>query len=71
MRTLSVTKEVAKARNVPDDRDGESLEGTTVSQDLGFTFCYVSTHEAKLEVAITAGISLFDLYLNGSIQECF
>ena len=46
-----------------DDRDGESLEGTTVSHDLGFTFCYVSTHEAKPEVAITAGTFLILIYM--------
>ena len=43
-------------------RPGESLEGATVSYDLGFTFCYVSTLEAKLEVAITAGTFLILIY---------
>ena len=30
------------------------LPKSTRSHIMGFTFCYVSTHEAKLEVAITA-----------------
>ena len=38
------------------------LPKSTRPHIMGFTFCYVSTHEAKLEVATTAGTFLILIY---------